>query len=133
MDNNSELKQQIENINQTLDISKLLNLTESNIQEEQGKQPQQVNESPNSGDPAVFPIKGLEDLITQGNLVSIVDMAKNLVNPSTLSLLSNLKNPIPKQEGNSELMLAIEQLSGDLKKVHTELDQIKRILSAIRQ
>lgn len=133
MDNNEELKQQIENINHTLDINKLLNLSESNIQEVQGNQQQQVKESPNSDDSAGSPIKGSEDLITQGNLVSILDMAKNLVNPSTLSLLSKLNNPIQKQEGNTELMIAIEQLSGELKKVHIELDQIKRILSAIRQ
>jgi len=134
MAKNDELKQQIENISQTLDISKLLNVTESYIQEEHGKHQHQVNESLNSVDSAVSSIKGLvEDHFTQENLVSMVNMAKNLVNPDTLSLLSKLNNPKEKQKENTDitkLVFTIEQLSADL---HIGLDQIKHELSAISQ
>ncbi|MEH7885034.1 hypothetical protein V7654_12025 [Bacillus sp. JJ1609] len=134
--NNDELKQQIEGVSQSLDLNKLVNFTESFLQEEQKKEQQHNEESPKSEDTTASPLKGLGDFITEENLASMVGMAKNLVNPSTLSLLSKLNNPIQKQEGNTDttkLMLTIEQLSGDLKKVHVELDQIKQILGAIRQ
>lgn len=134
--NNDELKQQIEGISQSLDLKKLVNFTESFLQEEQKKEQQHIEESPKSDDTTTSPLKGLGDFITEENLASMVGMAKNLVNPSTLSLLTKLNNPIQKQEGNTDttkLILTIEQLSGDLKKVHEELDQIKQILSAISQ
>lgn len=133
--NNDELKKQIEGVSQSLDLNKLINFTESFLQEEQKKE-QHIEESSKSEDKITSSLKGLGDFITEENLVSMVGMAKNLVNPSTLSLLSKLNNPIQKQEGNpdtTKLMLTIEQLSSELKKVHIELDQIKQILSAIRQ
>lgn len=134
--NNDELKQQIEGGNQSFNFNNLVNFTEGLLQGEQKKEKQLIEQLPKSKDTVSSPLKGLGDVMTEENLASMVSVAKNLVNPSTLSLFSKLTNPIEKQVGKTDidkLMLTIEQLSGDFKEIQLELNQIKQKLSEISE
>lgn len=134
--NNDERKHQNEDGGQSFDLNKLVNFTESLLQEDQKKEIQQIEQLPKSDPSTSSPLKDLGEVITEENLASMVSMAKNLVNPSAISLLSKLNIPTEKQDGktdNHKLMLTIEQLSGDIKEIHFELSQIKEKLSAISE
>ncbi|WP_335377858.1 hypothetical protein [Bacillus sp. JJ1122] len=134
--NNDERKQQNEDGGQSFDLNKLVNFTDSLLQEDQKKEIQQIEQLPKSDASTSSPLKGLGEVMTEENLASMVRMAKNLVNPSTISLLSKLNIPTEKQERKTDidkLMLSIEQLSGDIKEIHIELSQIKQKLSAISE
>jgi glutamine synthetase type III len=129
-----ELKQ-IENANRSLDINKLMNFTENLVQAEQKKQKGQIEEPAEKENPVTLPLKTLGDIMTDENLESVINMAKNVINPSTLSLFSHLSNSINKQEGNTDMTTLeqnIEQLTSDLKKVHQELNEVKYELSEIK-
>jgi flagellar biosynthesis component FlhA len=131
--NNDELIK--ENAIQSLDMNKLMSFTDNLIQAEQEKQKGQIEESAENENTAKLPLKSLEDFITNENLDSVMNMAKSIINPSTLSLFSHLSNSINRHEGNTDLKgieQIIEQLSSDLKKVHQDLIEVKYDLSEIR-
>lgn len=133
MANNDELIK--ENAIQSLDINKLVSFTDNLIQAEQEKQKGQIEESAEKENTETLPLKSLGDFITDGNLDSVMNMAKSIINPSTLSLFSHLSNSINRHEGNTdikEIEQIIEQLSSDLKKVHQDLIEVKYELSELR-
>lgn len=133
MANNDELIK--ENAIQSLDINRLMSFTDNLIQAEQEKQKGQIEEPEENENTAKLPLKSLEDFITDENLDSVMNMAKSIINPSTLSLFSHLSNSINRHEGNTdikEIEQIIEQLSSDLKKVHQDLIEVKYELSELR-
>lgn len=131
MANNDELIK--ENV-QSLDMNKLVSFTDTIIQTEQDKQNGQI-ESAEKENTATLPLKSLGDFITDENLDSFMNMAKSIINPSTLSLFSHLSNSINRHEGNTDLKeieQIIEQLTSELKKVHQDLIDLKYELSELR-
>jgi len=131
--NNDELIK--ENAIQSLDINKLVSFTDTIIQAEQDKQKRQIEESAEKENTAPLPLKSLGDFITDENLDSVMNMAKSIINPSTLSLFSHLSNSINRHEGNTdikEIEQIIEQLTSELKKVHQDLIEVKYELSELR-
>lgn len=133
MANNDELIK--ENAIQSLDINKLVSFTDTIIQAEQDKQKRQIEESAEKENTATLPLKSLGDLITDENLDSVMNMARSIINPSTLSLFSHLSNSINRHEGNrdiKEIEQIIEQLTSELKKVHQDLIEVKYELSELR-
>lgn len=127
MEINEDLKQQLKNISSdesNLDLNKILNFTENLIKDQQAKSQKGKEEALEQTS-----LKGFSSLVKDENLESLVKMARNLVNPTTLSLLSKESNTLVGKQAEtkevSSLKLSVELLSNELDKVRKESEELK--------
>ncbi|MDT9023428.1 hypothetical protein [Rossellomorea yichunensis] len=111
---NDDLKKQLEN----LDISGIMNLAETMVNEKEMKQTKgNTNE-----------IEG-NKLIKEETLSSLNKSLKNLVNPTSLSFLSNigkLSDVHQSSIGTSSLLKSIGSLENELVNTQQKLDELKK-------
>lgn len=111
---NDDLKKQLEN----LDISGIMNLAETMVNEKELKQKKgNTNE-----------IEG-NKLIQEETLSSLNKSLKNLVNPTSLSFLSNigkLSDVHQSSIGTSSLLKSIGSLENELVNTQQKLDELKK-------
>ncbi|KAA0565126.1 hypothetical protein F0342_05785 [Bacillus sp. CH30_1T] len=111
---NDDLKKQLEN----LDISNIMNLAETMLNE---KEMNQTKGNSNE-------IEGSK-LMKDENLSSLIKLSKNLVNPTSLSFLSNISKLSDVHQANigtSSLLKSIGSLESELVNTQQKLDELKK-------
>ncbi|MGM0826690.1 MAG: hypothetical protein ACQEWF_05030 [Bacillota bacterium] len=111
---NDDLKKQLEN----LDISNIMNLAETMLNE---KEMNQTKGNSNE-------IEGSK-LMKDENLSSLIKLSKNLVNPTSLSFLSNISKLSDVHQasiGTSSLLKSIGSLESELVNTQQKLDELKK-------
>ncbi|MGM0841240.1 MAG: hypothetical protein ACQEWE_10955 [Bacillota bacterium] len=112
MSMNDDLKKQLENI----DISTIMNLAETMINE---KEMNQTKGNSNE-------IEGSK-LMKDENLSSLIKLSKNLVNPTSLSFLSNISKLSDVHQSSMEtssLLQSIGSLESELVNTQQKLDEL---------
>lgn len=112
MSMNNDLKKQLENI----DISTIMNLAETMINE---KEMNQTKGNSNE-------IEGSK-LMKDENLSSLIKLSKNLVNPTSLSFLSNISKLSDVHQSSMEtssLLQSIGSLESELVNTQQKLDEL---------